>query len=421
MTFKMEHVSRMRLVLGHLTLLLFSLYVFNAIGAVESLSGVFGGRRYLNFLWLCTFVCIFLSWKEIDLYLLKKYFHLLSPIIIACLFLYFYHSQAFDLAYVKYVLLFLLAGSVCVKEKSFNLRKFFLTGALSCVAIFLVSLYQIHVLGYQVPNGDLNQNVFASMAMLIGNVTFFAYLCPNFRLLERLTYALCGSLAIWVALRTTCRTAYVTEVFLCLLFVYFAQKKLGWTLTKRGLFVSLALLSLVLVVVFSPAETGNKFGVIFAQCFDFFGLNPRETTETSIGLRLAMWKSAFLDVIPNHFLFGVGDIRQLNRLELIAGSNIDPLFLKTLLHFHNEGINIFVTGGLLLFLVSNWLLFKLFQVARGEPVLLCLLVGTVSWGITEVAFFHKNYFFVFLSLWLLYECALRNERDCPSYLGRSLS
>ena len=47
-----------------------------------------------------------------------------------------------------------------------------MVGALSCVAIFLVALYQIDVLGYLVPNGDLNQNVFASMAMIIGSAPF---------------------------------------------------------------------------------------------------------------------------------------------------------------------------------------------------------------------------------------------------------
>lgn len=411
MIFEIKHVNRMRPMLRHLVLLLFSLYVLNAIGAIESLNGVFGSRRYLNFLWLCLFIYIFLSWKEIDLSVFKIYFRMLLPVVITCLFLYIYHRQAFDLSYVKYAVLFLLAGSVCAKEKSFNLRKFFLIGALSCVAIFLVALYQIDILGYLVPNGDLNQNVFASMAMIIGSATFFSCLYPGLHLFERLLYAVCGSLALWVALRTTCRTAYVTELILCFLFLYLARIKLRWTLKESALFVSLVLLSMVFVVIFSPSEAGNKFSVIWSQIFDFWNLNPRETTETSIGLRLAMWKAALFDVIPNHFLFGVGDIRHLDRLKLITGSNVDTNFLGTLLHFHNEGMNIFVTGGLLLFLVSNWLLYKLFQAARGEPVLLCLLVGSVSWGITEVAFFHKNYFFVFLSLWLLYECALHNDRN----------
>lgn len=411
MIFEIKHVNRMRPMLRHLVLLLFSLYVLNAIGAIESLNGVFGSRRYLNFLWLCLFVYIFLSWKEIDLSVFKIYFRMLLPAVITCLFLYVYHRQAFDLSYVKYAVLFLLAGSVCAKEKSFNLRKFFLIGALSCVAIFLVALYQIDVLGYLVPNRDLNQNVFASMAMIIGSATFFAYLYPSLHHFERLLYTVCGSLAIWVALRTTCRTAYVTELILCFLFLYLARIKFRWTLKESIFFVFLIALSMFFVIIFSPAEAEQKFSVILKQISDFFALNAKETTSSSIGLRLAMWKAAILDVIPNHFLFGLGDIRRCDWLRLITGSSIDPTFLRTLLHFHNEGINIFVTGGLLLFLVSNWLLYQLFQAARGEPVLLCLLVGSVSWGVTEVAFFHKNYFFVFLSLWLLYECALHNDRN----------
>lgn len=409
MSFDARHIKRMKSVLLISVCLLFSLYVINVIGAVELLREVLGGRRYLNVLWLFLFSYAFLNWKGIDWTLFRLYSWVIIPVIVTCLFLYFYHDCSFDLSYAKYVILFLLAGSICSNIKSFNLRKFFVIGALSCIVIFFVALYQIYVLDYLVPNGDLNQNIFASMAMIIGSATFFAYLYPCFHSVERFVYALCGSLAIWVALRTTCRTAYVTELILCFLFLYLARIKLHWALKESIFFVFLIALSMYFVVIFSQAEAEQKFSVISKQIFDFFDLNAKETTSSSIGLRLAMWKAAILDVIPNHFLFGLGDIRRCDWLRLITGSSIDPTFLRTLRHFHNEGINIFVTGGLLLFLVSNWLLYQLFQAARGEPVLLCLLVGSVSWGITEVAFFHKNYFFVFLSLWLLYECALYNE------------
>lgn len=156
MIFEIKHVNRMRPMLRHLVLLLFSLYVLNAIGAIESLNGALGGRRYLNVLWGCLFCFYFLERKEIDLSLFKTYFLVLLPIIVTCFFLYFYHGCAFDLGYVKYALLFLLAGSVYSNAKNFNLRTFFVVGSLSCVAIFLVALYQIDVLGYLVPNGDLN-------------------------------------------------------------------------------------------------------------------------------------------------------------------------------------------------------------------------------------------------------------------------
>lgn len=411
MSFEKKQINCTKSVLLRVVVFAFSLYVLNAIGSVELLNGALGGRRYLNVLWVCLFVSIFWEWKEIDLSLFKTYFLVLLPIIAICFFLYFYHGRTFDLGYVKYALLFLLAGSVCSNAKNFNLRAFFVVGALSCVAIFLVALYQIDVLGYLVPNGDLNQNVFASMAMIIGSATFFAYLYPSLHHFERLLYTVCGSLAIWVALRTTCRTAYVTELILCFLFLYLARIKLRWTLKESTLFVFLVLLSMVLVVVFSPSEAANKFSVISSQIYDYWYLDPQETTRTSVGARLVIWKVALFDIIPSHFLFGVGDVRQLDWINLITVANVDTDFWERILHFHNEGINIFVTGGLLLFLVSNWLLYKLFQAARGEPVLLCLLVGSVSWGVTEVAFFHKNYFFVFLSLWLLYECTLHNDRN----------
>ena len=405
-----RHRERARTILLTILFAFFSLYVINVVGNIEGVSEFLGKRRYLNALWIILCLYLVVSKGKIEWQFFWENVCLIIPISITCLFLYFYHNHAFNLSYVKYVFLFILAGSVACQNSKFRLREFFAVNSLACLIIFFSAGYQILVLEYPVPNGDLNQNIFACMVVAVGNVSFFSLLYKNLNRWDQRFFALCGVLAIWVALRTSCRTAYVTEVVVACLFSFLAYKRLGWSKRKNVVFGVLIILSMFCVIVESPSVTESKFRAILAEILDFSSLGDGETTESSVGLRLAMWKAAFVDLIPKHFFFGIGDVEQINLPALIPNSNIGPRFLAKLTHFHNEGINILVMGGLLLFIVSNWLLYRLFVIAKNEPVQLCLLVGTVAWGITEVAFFHKQFLFVFLSIWFLYDCATRNEQ-----------
>ena len=402
--------ERLRSVLEIAVLVTLSLYVLNAVGGVEAWHWLVGGRRYLNVLWVVLALYLLVSKCDVDRPYLWEKARLLFPVCATCLFLYFYHDQHFDLGFLKYGLLLVLAASVAIKVRRFDIKAFFYINSLASLLIFAAALYQIHVLGYVVPNGDMNQNIFAPMAMIIGSVSVFSLLYRDIKPPLGLAFALCGVLAVWVALRTSCRTAFVTEAILTLLFLTWAYVKLQWSLRKIAIISATVVAAMALVVLASPSVTGDKFGVILEQVRGFFELRQGETTGTSIGLRFAIWKAALFDVIPKHFFLGIGDINELNRFEIITGSSIDREFLRTLQHFHNEGINTMVMGGLLLFSVCNWLLFKLYMTARKEPALLCLLVGYVAYGLTEVAFLHKPCFFVFVSMWLLYECAAKNER-----------
>ena len=392
----------------YLTFLFFSLYVINAVGNMECLEWVLGKRRYLNVLWVLLGLYLIVSRGRVSWSFFWANSRLVVPVVVA---LYIYHGRAFDLSYVKYVLLLILVGSVICQIKGFSLREFFIVNSASCLVVFFSALYQIYGLGYLVPNGDLNQNIFACLVMAIGNVSLFAVLYrERLKRGECLIYALCGVLAIWVSLRTSCRTSYVTELVLMMLFSYWAQKKCRYSISRVAGFIVLAFAFMGLVLIASPDVTEYKFRAIWVEIKEFFGLEVGEKTGSSVGLRLAMWKAAVIDIIPHHFFFGVGDIRKQDWLTLLPKSSIDSVFLAKLSHFHNEGINTFVMGGMLLFATSIWLLYRLFIVAKSDPVLLCLLVGSVTWGMTEVAFRHKPFLIVFLSIWLLYECATHNER-----------
>ena len=394
-------------VLRVLMFFLLSLYVLNAVGNLEAVQHWVGGRRYLNALWIVMVLYLLVSRFDIDRSFFVRQIRLLAPIGAVCVFLYFYHDRSFDLGFLKYASLLVLASSVVCRLNWLDRSVFFRVNSASCLVIFAMALYQILGLQRLVPDGDINQNIFAPQAMIIGGISVFAWLYDEMDKKERLLHVVCGVLALWVALRTSCRTAYVAEMAMAVLFCYFAYRKYHWSLFSFVYVFLIFVAFFVMVVFFSPSIIENKFDRIFGEVNGFIALQPGETTRTSIGLRLAMWKTAFMEIIPENFWFGVGEVSGVNFISFVSHTNVNKEFLATISHFHNEGINIFVTGGVLLFGVSNWLLYKLFKRAWNEPVVLGILVGTFVFGMTEVTWLHKNSFLTLVSVLLLYECTVR--------------
>lgn len=74
-------------------------------------------------------------------------------------------------------------------------------------------------------------------------------------------------------------------------------------------------------------------------------------TNTSFGLRLIIWDTAF-KIIPDHFLFGVGDKQNEKEIRSIAIEKykLNPV-ANTLVHYHNEYINLLVVYGIVGFII----------------------------------------------------------------------
>lgn len=388
---------------------LMSLYVLNAVGNISVVKDYIGGRRYLYVLWAMIVFYLLVSRFSIDRDFFVQKFCLLLPVGIACVVLYFYHRREFDLGFLKYAVLLISAASVVSRASWFNRKIFFRLNSISCLVIFIVAFYQLECGHRLIPNGGINTNIFAPQVMIIGAISAFSLFYNEINYKERCAHVLCGVLALWVALRTGCRTAYVAEVAMVILFGILSYRKYHCSLNCL-LFSGMAVvMAMLMAVIFSPMVIGDKFNRIFGEVNDFLVLQSGQTTDTSIGLRLAMWKTALMEIIPKNFWFGVGEVASVNFVNLDLHTSIDKKFLATIGHFHNEEINIFVTGGVLLFGTANWLLYRLFKIARTEPVLLAILVGTLVFGMTEITWLHRNSFLTFVSVSLLYECARKNN------------
>lgn len=386
-----------------------SLYVLNAIGNMDVFCSIYGERRYTNCLWILLFLYLVVSGWKINWRFLWEEGWFFVPLVLVYIFLYFYHSGRINLSYIKYGFLVLFSVAAIYNLKFLTLKTLFITNSISCVLIFLASIYEIVWLKYPIPNGDINQNIYALMVFMIGNVSIFSSLYKEFSRSYRIVFFFAGVLSVWVALRTSCRTAYFSELVLIGLYAYLTIKKFNWSMKKTVLFLLLCSFLLIAVILTSPSITADKFNLVSKEILGFFDLNAGETTNTSIGLRLAMWETALFEIFPKHPFFGIGDVLQLNWNDLHVVTKMDPKFAIGLTHFHNEAINIAVTGGGVLLLTCLWVLYKLFVCAKGNPVLLCLLVGSVAFGVTEVSFYHVPYFIVFLTIWFLYRAARVND------------
>lgn len=405
----MNALLKSKKIIQSLLLFFLSVYVLNAIGSMDVFCNIYGDRRYTNALWVLLGLYLIINRGRTNWRFLWEEGWFFIPFVLVNLFLYFYHAGHVTLSYIKYGFLVSVAVASVCELKCLNLKTLFLTNSISCVLIFLASLYEIEWLRRQVPNCDINQNVFALMALVIGNVSIFSSLYKEFTRSYRIIFFFTGILSVWVALRTSCRTAYFTEFFLIILFLYCAFQRFNCSLKKSIVFFAICTTLLIVVIFTSPSITAYKFSLVSEEVRDFFTLEAGETTNTSIGLRLAMWKTALFDLIPQHPFLGVGDIHQLNWNDLHVMTSMDSKFTEDLWHFHNDAINIIVTGGGVLLLVCLWVLFRLFVSAKGSPVLLCLLVGTLAYGVTEVTFYNAPYLIIFLSIWFLYRAAQRHN------------
>ena len=108
-----------------LTFIFLSLYVLNAVGNLEAVQHWVGGRRYLNVLWIVMTLYLLVSRFDMDRAFFVRQVRLLAPIVAVCVFLYFYHDRSFDLGFIKYAVLLVLAASVVCRLDCLDRNFFF--------------------------------------------------------------------------------------------------------------------------------------------------------------------------------------------------------------------------------------------------------------------------------------------------------
>lgn len=89
---------------------------------------------------------------------------------------------------------------------------------------------------------------------------------------------------------------------------------------------------------------------------------------------MAMWKFAFGDILPSCPFFGVGRMEGSQIAKLFDYHQIDPAYISNWTHFHNDIVQMLVSGGGLQFLGGAGTLILLYRSARKSVPLLWLLL-----------------------------------------------
>ena len=277
--------------------------------------------------------------------------------------------------------------------------------------------YQRWWLGMERPGGLINAITYGDLALCLGMFALAALIDlreatrPAWRWLALLA-ALAGVVA---SLATGSRGGWVAVLAALILFV-----KYGHVLRVKSIGAICALILGLLVAAYFVPQTGVRarvaVGVTDIQAYAGGG-----SADTSLGIRLDLWKAATL-LIREHPLLGAGIVshREEVRREVAAG-NVNPVIL-VYPHMHNDSLQVLSTGGLLGWLI--WLstlaapllfflgVLKRHATAANAEVALALagallVFSYFSFGLTEVIFwsmraslFYALLVFIFMGLCL---------------------
>lgn len=371
------------------------LFVFNALPYPDSL-------RHGKYLWkLCIPLILFLL--ILDRRLFDKEFARCNlypwlPIVISNFVLLFIHGNLPAGTPLGNLIIIIIAGALLSRAELITFEDLFKVNAVTCFVLVMSGLLDVFIFDCKVPGELINQNIFAGIAILLGG--FLILGCFESNLSDERTKVLgllIGIATVILALSTKCRTALVCSFVLAIMVLFVTFKNYG----ARKTIVTAFLLFLFVFVYF--VFDHSLFFKITKIATEFEGWRSSdEAVATSVGIRLAMWKFAFGDILPSYPFFGVGRMEGSQIAELFNYHQIDPAYISNWTHFHNDIVQMLVSGGGLQFLGGAGTFVLLYRSARRSMPLLWLLLCGLVFGQTEIFFFRQNTFVCFATLWILF-------------------
>lgn len=334
------------------------------------------------------------------------------PLIFVGLLLVCIHGKFSGTNILSKLLIILLAFAVLKQQVSISKTIFFRVCALNSLAISVLGGVQVWILGYPMPGYDLNQNIFAGSAILIGGCSSLSAVIAESSVskFEKSFYLVAGLLAVVTAICTECRTVLICLIPLILISVYAIAKRFKVSLTKMFIF-SIVLLIGISSGIYANSGLVERIQLIIPEITQWVN-GQSGTASTSIGIRLAMYKFAFTEIFPSSPWVGVGDLPGREIAKLFNYSGIVSSFVPNWTHFHNDCIQMLVTGGLLLLCAGFATFFLLLGKSNLNPLALWLLFCGFCFGITEIFLFRQNSFISFVILWSFYRLLAKGDSLC---------
>ena len=201
------------------------------------------------------------------------------------------------------------------------------------------------------------------------------------------------AIATWAIILSETRGAWISYVGLVLLLLFHAVTDL-----KRCL-LGLSLIFAFAAAAYMVPTINHRVDLAASEVKQFVQTEENNMTESSVGLRLLMWKKGLealrVDPIKARGYKPLNTYLTIDESSYLYGYNSE--------HLHNELLQQWLQKGIWGLLAIILLLLLPLLAAPISPTMLVLSIGTAMVGLTDVILF-QNYplifFLVFLAIWL---------------------
>lgn len=282
-------------------------------------------------------------------------------------------------------------------------RHLAIAAAIGATAYCGVALFEVYGLGRERAWGGTYENRFGQFSIWVASLCFLHIFLEKAKDESRsvspllLLAGVLGCISAWLS---------GSRGALLALLVLIAIALFSSTNRRRGLLVAIALTSVVLAFCLLYAPMYQRLELTFGQTKDYF--NEAELSPTSIGIRLELFRIAFL-VFLDHPLIGPGytSLKQLYETHPALGAALPEML--DIPGFHNDwSQTIGIGGGLLLGSLFGTCLW-MGRSARRNVYQLAFLGFAVIFSFSEIFFTNKMGLSLLMASWALYSAAEQNQ------------
>lgn len=268
--------------------------------------------------------------------------------------------------------------------------------AIGAVAYLAVAVRDIRVLGAVRAGAEVNEIIFAQTAMLAAGLAIVgSYAERTSHWFWRLGWFFAGAGSL-IAVGLSGSRGPLLAVFVLIALLAWDGWKRGHRQTVvLGLFTSLAVVAAALV--WTPLGPRVQLGWTEAREY-FLASNP---TVTSVGIRLELWRIALVKIAEQPLLgFGYSTVHDL-ATQVGELRFMPPEILDQFHHFHSDWAHALMAGGFVLLAGLTISVIALLRQARGDLARGWLVLAMITFGLTDLAFFRKPGFTLFIAAWAL--------------------
>lgn len=222
--------------------------------------------------------------------------------------------------------------------------------------------------------------------------------------------------AVWASVLSGSRGTWL--VFLPCLIVWFFINPKSWSVKTRSMTAFISLL--IIIVSYHLPVIKPRVDQAIVEVNSYYTNN---TVNTSLGLRLEVWRASMISIIENPIL-GIGEGNFKNEMQQLSDQElIYPNITTKIAHVHNEYISAFLHRGipgllslLLLFLIpliafSKALMNEKNKSEKIVPAIgVTLIISTMTFSLSDI-FFSQHQYTIFFAAFIYVLYAFMNNHS----------